>query len=200
MANPDSYDNLILLCRKHHKQVDDQVLHFTEERLKEIKCKHEAWTANRGDPGPARLVPDPTRPTAKVLKPMTMGTSLWNLVDGSCSLNAGMPEGLSDEEEDLIAAFLEDISNWNDVAGGVGESFRSKRDAARALGEHIKNLAEAGFLVGARERFLMLTGGVERAPWPWRSIDIEIHRISEVELADADGNPLKSASGSEASS
>ena len=200
IENPDSHANLILLCRKHHKQVDDQVLHFTEERLKEIKRKHEAWAANRDQPGPVRLVPDPRRPTAKVLKAITTGTSLWNLVDGSLSLNTSVPEGLRDEEEDLIAAFLEDVSDWNTVAGGIGESFKAKRDAARGLGERIKSLAEAGFLVGARERFLLLTGGVDEAPWPWRATDIEVHRASEVELADAAGNPLKSAPESETSS
>lgn len=39
----NSYRNLILLCNVHHKQVDDQVTHFTVERLHEIKRAHELW-------------------------------------------------------------------------------------------------------------------------------------------------------------
>jgi hypothetical protein len=39
----DSYGNLILLCRNHHKQVDDQVEEFSVPRLNEIKAAHEQW-------------------------------------------------------------------------------------------------------------------------------------------------------------
>ncbi len=39
----DSYDNLILLCRNHHKQVDDQVHIYTVEELRRIKREHEQW-------------------------------------------------------------------------------------------------------------------------------------------------------------
>ncbi len=49
VANFDAYDNLILLCRKHHKQVDDQVSYFTVERLRSIKREHEVWAANYGE-------------------------------------------------------------------------------------------------------------------------------------------------------
>src|SRR5580658_10128565 len=41
IADPDGYENLILLCRKHHKQVDDQRSHFTVGLLRRIKSEHE---------------------------------------------------------------------------------------------------------------------------------------------------------------
>jgi len=37
----DHYSNLILLCKNHHKQIDDQPEYFTVERLREIKTAHE---------------------------------------------------------------------------------------------------------------------------------------------------------------
>jgi hypothetical protein len=39
----DKYDNLILLCNVHHKQVDDQVGTYTVEKLHDLKKKHEKW-------------------------------------------------------------------------------------------------------------------------------------------------------------
>jgi hypothetical protein len=36
------YSNLILLCKIHHKQIDDQPASYTVERLREIKAAHEA--------------------------------------------------------------------------------------------------------------------------------------------------------------
>ena len=38
----DHYLNLILLCKTHHKQVDDQPAEYTVEKLREIKARHEA--------------------------------------------------------------------------------------------------------------------------------------------------------------
>jgi hypothetical protein len=37
----DQYSNLILLCKNHHKQIDDQPLQFTVAKLREIKQAHE---------------------------------------------------------------------------------------------------------------------------------------------------------------
>lgn len=39
----DKYENLILLCRIHHKIIDDQPNTYTVERLKKIKATHEKW-------------------------------------------------------------------------------------------------------------------------------------------------------------
>jgi len=39
----DKYDNLLLLCRKHHKIIDDQPTQYTVIKLKEIKKQHEKW-------------------------------------------------------------------------------------------------------------------------------------------------------------
>jgi len=39
----DLYDNLILLCRNHHKIVDDNPLLYSSNRLREIKRIHESW-------------------------------------------------------------------------------------------------------------------------------------------------------------
>jgi hypothetical protein len=39
----DKYDNLILLCRKHHKIADDQSIFYTVEKLRDIKASHEKW-------------------------------------------------------------------------------------------------------------------------------------------------------------
>jgi HNH endonuclease len=192
LTRVDAYDNLILLCSKHHKQIDDQTWCFTVERLREIKSAHELWIANLGEAkscGSVQLVPDPTRPIPKVLKICTTGSRLWHLVDSSAAFYPSWPAGLSDEHEDLIAAFLDDLRDWNDCVGDQ-ESYKAKRDASRGLDEHIKRLAEAGFVVGARKRFCLLTGGVQQEPSPWRVIDIEIQPAALAQIVGADGKPL----------
>ena len=40
IENYDTYENLILLCRNHHKEIDSNVSTYTEEILQYIKTNH----------------------------------------------------------------------------------------------------------------------------------------------------------------
>jgi hypothetical protein len=189
----DSHTNLILLCRKDHKRVDDQVGKYTVERLKEIKRQHEKWVVSQdetSDPGPVHLIPDPVRPPKKMLTLVPNGTALWRFVRGACSSSSSWPEGLSDEHEDLIAAFFDNLSDWMDISGDL-DSHRDELIARRALDESIHELAKAGFVVGARKRSLLLTGGFDKPPLPWHAFDIEVQPFNLMQLVDADGDSIK---------
>jgi hypothetical protein len=39
----DSYDNAILLCKTHHKMVDDQPFTHSADDLRTMKAVHERW-------------------------------------------------------------------------------------------------------------------------------------------------------------
>jgi hypothetical protein len=188
IADVDGYDNLILLCRKHHKQVDDQRSYFTVERLKMIKREHEEREARRG--GPVRLIPDPTKPTPKTLKLCLTGEVLWQSVNGACSFHPSWPGGLSDDQADAVDSLLDELRDWIDVASEL--SYREGRQAARTLGEHIKRLGEVGLFVGIRDRHMLLTGGVSAESSSWRRFEIEFHPVTDAQFADAEGKPLVS--------
>jgi hypothetical protein len=188
IADIDGYGNLILLCRKHHKQVDDQRSHFTVERLKQIKREHEAREASRDDHGPIRLVPDPARPAPEVLTLCLTGEALWQAVSGSYSFRSSYPAGLTDDQADAVDSLLDELGDWLHVANEM--SHKQQRQAARGLGEHITQLADLGLVVGTCVRHMLLTGGISAAPSPWPCFDIEVQRIKEAQLANADGTPL----------
>lgn len=46
-SNKDIYENLILLCPTHHAIIDKDVSQYTENRLREIKKRHEDWVKDR---------------------------------------------------------------------------------------------------------------------------------------------------------
>jgi hypothetical protein len=188
IADVDGYDNLILLCRKHHKQVDDQRSHFTVERLRKIKRKHEQLEASRS--GPVRLIADPTKPTAKLLKLCLTGESLWESVNGACSFYPYYPAGLNDDQADAVDSLLDDLRDWIDVADAL--TYRDGRAAARALTDHTKRLAEVGLFVGIRDRHMLLTGGISAEPSSWRGFDIEFQPVTDAQFADAEGKPIVS--------
>jgi HNH endonuclease len=191
-GGPDTYANLILLCSMHHKQVDDQREHYTIERLKKLKQKHESWISSQGgsaDVGPVRLIPDPFRPTSKFLRLFVFGTALRHFFEGAYSFYPSFPDGLSAEHEHLIDSFLDDLRDGMDVSGEL-DSYQERRNVCRVMDDHIKRLAEAGFVVGAREKFLLLTGGADSPPSSWRSIEIEVQPFSDTQLVDAGGKPV----------
>jgi hypothetical protein len=51
----DEYENLILLCSTHHKQIDDQAQTFTTEALYKLKADHEKWVRNSLEPQLTKL-------------------------------------------------------------------------------------------------------------------------------------------------
>lgn len=50
ITEKDKYSNLILLCQKHHKIIDDQPEYYTAEKLREIKKQHEEWVRSQLSP------------------------------------------------------------------------------------------------------------------------------------------------------
>jgi hypothetical protein len=123
----------------------------------------------------------------KIFKLCLTGEAIWESLDGSYSFNPSYPAGLSDAQGDAVAALLDELRDWLDVAGEL--SYKEKRQAVKSLTEHTKQLGEVGLFVGVRDRhFLLIGGSVE--PTPWRGFDIEFQSASEAQFADADGNPL----------
>jgi hypothetical protein len=193
IADPDGYENLILLCRKHHKQVDDQRAYFTMDRLKKIKGEHETREASRDAKGPVRLILDPTKPMPKILKLCLTGETLWESLSGAFSFYPSYPAGLNDDQADAVDDLLDELRDWLDVANEL--SYREGRSAARELSRHIKRLAQLGLYVGTRTRYLLLTGGTSTETSSWRSFDIEFQPATEGQFVDADGRPLTEVAG-----
>ena len=177
LPDHDVYGNLILLCRQDHKRIDDQVARYTVALLSTIKHDHERWIAGLGDGSSRpRLVPDPTRPIPRALHIVTSGSRLWDLASGTDTMRPSWPGGLSEDQQDLIAAFLDGLRDWLDVHS-MGDSYQAGRDAAKALNTHVVSLNEAGLLVGVRIRHLLLTGGPQD-PVRWRELDIQIRPLA----------------------
>ena len=104
----DSYENLILLCRVHHKTVDDQPNHYTVNRLRQIKSEHEEWVEERLTAVKLPNIHEPiSRPLA--MRALTTGAAVWQLVDGSEAYLLSSPSDGEVEEKavDLADEFLE---------------------------------------------------------------------------------------------
>jgi len=187
----DNHTNLVLLCSKHHKQVDDQPVHFTVDRLREIKAEHAAWTRSLTDAASnrMRLVPDPAFPQPRNLKLITRGNPLWNMIKSSVTFEYALQDGLPEEEEDLILEFLDLTQDYCDIAPEL-HSVRENRDAEKALQSYLSKLAERGFLVGAYVRHMLLIEGAAQDGTPWPMLRVEVQPASHTVVTDANGRPI----------
>ncbi|MFF1838358.1 HNH endonuclease signature motif containing protein [Streptomyces sp. NPDC058231] len=190
----DGHANLLLLCSKDHKRVDDQTSHFTVERLRSIKAEHAAWVRSTGDQegGRLRLVPDPTFPQPLVLQVITRGNPLWNMIKESMAFEYALPDHLPDGDEDAIVEFLDLLRDYLDIASEL-DSVRDNRDAEKAIQRYVGQLAERGFVVGAYVRHLLLSGGARQEATPWPMLRVEVQHHSEAVLADSNGKPYPGA-------
>jgi hypothetical protein len=185
IEDQDGYRNLILLCAPHHKQVDDQPAHFSVERLHQLKRDHEALEALRS--GPVRLIADPAKPSPKVFVACFKGDTLWSHVQGSHSMQSLVAANLNDEQGDAVAELQDYLGDLLNVASEMSNT--EGRELARELSGRIGHLLELGIVIGVRQHYQLLTGGIDAEPSSWRSFDIMFDLVSEAELADAAGKP-----------
>jgi len=139
---------------------------------------NEEWAADfrkRLGFSPVLVVPDPARSARKGFAIFGTGPDLLRFADGLNGFRPSWPHRLSDEHRDLVSAFFNDLGTWTDSYRGRNSS-QARLDVARILGEHMAELAEAGFVVRARDRYFILTGGRATEPLSWRILDVEVAR------------------------
>jgi hypothetical protein len=123
--------------------------------------------------GPVLLIPDGARPMPGPFRPFFTGYALLRFLEDAAGFCLSSPDGLSEEHKCLVSALFDDLGDWINASRDL-KSIHAGRRVALALTEQIKDLARAGLALVARERFLLLTGGVDPEPLSWRIIYIEI--------------------------
>jgi len=191
-AKRDSNENLLLLCRIHHKMIDDQPETYTTDILRQMKTNHENWVTEKLNHCP---IPEPLkikRLKANIpsfLNRLTTGAEILNIVQGCCASSFTHDELHNQEEVDLIGGFFQVISDWIDLASdlGPGEKVRIAFD----LSQSIKELEQAGFYVFGAKEIQSIEGGFSRGPSSWPVAILRVIRQSNDEIIYFSEDDLK---------
>ena len=163
----DSYSNLILLCRIHHKKIDDQCATHTAESLCQTKAGHEQWIAKKLNSSTAQdgrlRIQRIKENIPKYSRHITTGKELLDLVSGTCTFSHDYDELTSGQEVELIGTFLEIIQDWGDLGMDLGPAKRV--EIGFTLSGMIADLDAAGFLVFAGKEEQQLIGGGQTTNW-----------------------------------
>jgi hypothetical protein len=182
----DSYENLILLCRVHHKAVDDQPNHYTVERLREIKTEHEKGVKDRLTDVEYPSIHDPISGLL-AMQALTTGAAVWQLIDGSEAYLLHPPSDSDVQEDavDLADEFLQLCRDYGDVNGDISDQgMRAVREAKRELQGYISLLAGYGLLVFGTHQIRSVPG--YNPPVTFRVAVITVIRAGEPGIAPVD--------------
>ena len=149
----NDHANLLLLCKVHHKLIDDQQSEYNASHLAKIKTDHEKWVSGQLDSSRSRTRPLRVRRVAEntpaFLRRIQSGKELLDIVTNACAFAPHCDDLRNEAEDELVAGFLQDAQDWGEL--GL-ESVRDRMRAARPLDEHIEELEREGFWVlGCRE-------------------------------------------------
>ena len=167
-ARVDKYANLLLLCRVHHKLIDDQEIRYTVSYLANLKASHETWVSaqldsSNSDTRPLRIRQVPEN-IPVLLQHIRSGKELLAIMSNACAYVPHYDDLRDETEDELVACFLQDAQDWGEL--GV-ESVSDRIRASRSLDEHVRDLERAGFWVfGCREKRVIEGGTGPKTDWP----------------------------------
>ena len=144
----DAYVNRVLLCKVHHKLVDDNEEIFTTELLEGMKRRHEARVSRLLGAAPAGWTRGPS------LEVLVNGTQAAALASEALAYVLANDHPRSREEADVIGRFLQAVQDWGDLLPDVGAE--AYVHAAMDLDEQMAELSTLGYaVVGGLGRYLI---------------------------------------------
>lgn len=179
----DGYKNLLLLCRVHHKMIDDQYETYTAEILLKMKETHQKWVAQKltdsNKPKPLRFRRTKGK-AAYFLTRLSTGKEILNLVEGSCGSSFDHDELETQQEVEMVGGFLEVVRDWADIGSDLGPG--SRVETVFRLSQEIKELEDLGFFVFGAKEVHEMTGGYAANPSDWPVTIIRILRKNNPEI------------------
>jgi hypothetical protein len=160
----DDYSNLLLLCRVHHRQVDDQPSHFTPDRLRTIKRDHEQWVEEQLTPAAEVMAVVECGSLVVPLALATSGKELLGLVAGALGYEFDHTEPQDGEEAGVIADFLRDLTDWGEILNELDAGALTREGFE--FSERLAELARRGLLVYAGVSTRTLKVKDDETPFP----------------------------------
>jgi len=144
----DDYENLILLCRNHHRTIDEKEETYTVEVLKLVKKNHENWIRTTIDTARNKT----NKPKTKYYPRITSGKQIIDIVISIHAANFDHDELKTQEEVDVVSQFLQYLNDWSEMSGIAGIEKTDEIQYGFDLNKELEHIEILGFYIfGARE-------------------------------------------------
>ena len=111
----DSYDNLLLLCRNHHKEIDTLTETFTEELLRYLKTSHENWVFQSLQ----STLKAPSNNAPQYLKRIFSGKELVAIISDTHAYRSDYDEQDDSNENEYLGSILQVLTDYGDLFGMI---------------------------------------------------------------------------------
>ncbi|SCY99868.1 HNH endonuclease [Flavobacterium caeni] len=150
LENFDTLDNLILLCRNHHKEIDTLIDTYTEEVLRYMKQNHENWVKNTLN----LSIQKNSKP--KFLVRITSGKELLDILSAT-GCRTDHDEIESEEEAEFIGGVAQDFLDYLDIIS-LSEPYQ-KVQISLSLSKLLKELESKGYYLFGEKKIENWTFG-----------------------------------------
>ncbi|NQY54565.1 MAG: hypothetical protein HRT42_13450 [Campylobacteraceae bacterium] len=145
MDDYDTFDNLLMLCRNHHKEIDELTDTYTEELLRYIKQNHENWVNDTLN----NEINSENNEKVRLLTRITSGKELMNIIFNAFGYRTDHDEIETEEEADYIGGILQTFVDYVEISDLI--EVHEKVKISLEFNELLKELEEKGyFLFGER--------------------------------------------------
>lgn len=152
------YENLILLCKTHHKLIDDQPLTFTREILVQIKKQHEQWVDVVLEKGSSNH-----KDTGDIAVRLTSGQDVITILSNTYLFDFSNDDPDNEAELEIISDFMQEIRDYTDIADVLegGDIVR----LGYGWTQKIRQMEEMGFQVYGTKYTKVVLNGEKRENW-----------------------------------
>ena len=157
----DAIDNLILLCKVHHKIIDDQCETYTVGLLQSLKSNHEQWVRTALDQltHEGIRIRQVTENIPSHLVRLMTGQDLLIILSNAHGYQFEHDDPKSETETNLIASFLQEAQDYGELSADLEAGDRVQ--TAYRLSLLLNELEEGGFWAFGSREVRKLEGGVE---------------------------------------
>jgi|JI10StandDraft_1071094.scaffolds.fasta_scaffold64256_1 ribosomal protein S17E len=159
----DSYENLLLLCKIHHKMIDDQSETYTTEILENIKSNHEKWVNDKFKDNPDEVKPIRIKRIKnnipKYLTKLTTGKEILNIIRGSHAFEFDNDKLNNEDEVNIVAELFQELRDLGDIDLEPAEVIKFEY----YLDNKIIEIEEMGFYIFGATENRILEGGKTKA-------------------------------------
>jgi len=149
----DDYENLILLCKNHHKTVDELWETYTVDLLRTIKKNHENWIKTVIDNAKRKDKKEEPR----LLPRITSGKQIVDIIREVAAYQFDHCDFNSQEEADFVSGFLQNIQDWGEVSGFGDFEIGRQIQLGYDLNKDIDELEQHGFFLFGERRSSRMT-------------------------------------------
>lgn len=139
----DDYINLILLCKNHHKTVDELWETYSIDLLKTIKANHENWIKIIIDNAKNKIKSN----IPKFLPRLFNGKQLVEIINQVHAYQFSHDDLSTKKETNFVSRFLQNLKDCGEMSGFGDFEIGEQVQLAFELNKEIQKLEQLGFFI-----------------------------------------------------